>query len=73
MPTANFQNGGFVVRTEDPNGKSKSIIPKISPGGYMVNNYGKPLTQRIQQIPKLQESEKSRVSKFVMNEMHDRH
>ena len=73
MPTANFQNGGFVVRTEDPNGKSKSITPKISPGGYMVNNYGKPLTQRIQQIPKLQESEKSRVSKFVMNEMHDRH
>jgi len=73
MPSANFQNGGFVVRTEDPNGKSKWITPKINPGGYMGNNYGKPLTQRIQQIPKLQESEKSRVSKFVMNEMHDRH
>jgi len=73
MPSANFQNGGFVTRTEDPNGKSKSIIPKINAGAYMVNNYGKPLTQRIQQIPKLQESEKSRVSKFVMNEMHDRH
>ncbi len=73
MPSANFQNGGVVMRREDPNGKSKWITPKINPGGYMGNNYGKPLTQRIQQIPKLQESEKSRVSKFVMNEMHDRH
>jgi len=73
MPNANFESSGIVVRTEDPNGKSKSIIPKINPGAYMINNSGKPLTQRIQQIPVLQESEKSRMSKFVTNEMEGRY
>jgi hypothetical protein len=73
MPNANFEGNGNVVRTEDPNGKFKSIIPKISPGAYMVNNSSKPLTERIQKLPTIQESEKSKMSKFITNEMEGRY
>ena len=72
IPTSNFESRGFIRRTEDPNGKEKKIIPKISPGSFMINNSAKPLTNRIQQIPVLQENEKTRMSKFVAGEMNDR-
>ena len=73
MPNGIFENSGIIIRTEDPNGKSKSIIPKIIPGGYMGNNVGKPLKERIQEIPKLKDNGNSKISKFIANEIKSRY
>jgi hypothetical protein len=72
VPSILYENIGKVQRTEDPNGKQKSIKETLNPGGYLVNNSSKPKTERISSIPTLRDNERNRISKFINNEVHNR-
>jgi hypothetical protein len=72
VPSILYENIGKVQRTEDPNGKQKSIKETLNPGGYLVNNSSKPKTERISSIPTLRDNERNRISKFINNEVQNR-
>ena len=68
IPNANFENNN-VIKTNDVDNRTYVLPPKINPGSYIDNNVSKPLKTRIQQIPVLQENDKSKISKYITNNL----
>ena len=68
IPNAIFENNN-VKKTNDVDNRTYVLPPKINPGSYIDNNISKPLKTRIQQIPVLQENDKSKISKYIKNNL----
>ena len=68
IPNAQFENNN-VKKTNDVDNRTYFLAPKINHGSYIDNNISKPLKERIQQIPVLQENDKSRISKYITNNL----
>ena len=68
IPNAQFENNS-VKKTNDVDDRTYILPPKINPGSYVENNISKPLTGRIQQIPILPENDKTRISKYITNNL----
>jgi hypothetical protein len=68
IPNAHFEHNS-VKKTNDVDDRTYILQPKINPGSYVENNISKPLTGRIQQIPILPENDKTRISKYITNNL----